>query len=446
MTIFSQQLASLKVSRFFLAAFLLTFPFQIRTLLYSSAVYQSGGFDFYTSFFIYFSDLCFVGAFLSWAVSLWKKETEHHFHLGDSILTFLLLALLFLMIGNSFFVAEPQLHFFMTCRFLELFLFYLLIVNRVLPQQQIVLWLLLGFSFQSIIALYQYLLQGSVGLNFLGEAQVNVQTLGVAKIDFGLQKILRAFGTFPHANVLGGMLVMGILYAFSLLKKYRWVAISVICFLIIGLLLSFSRSAFFALIAAFLLYISLQNSKIGFKYILLVLSLLFFFIVIFRLEGLVLQRFLFEDSASLSERAMYLKIGKDMFFDQPLGVGLGGFTLHMQDYTSTKLAPWLFQPVHNIFVLVFDELGVAGGAIFCIIFLYIFYKLLRLIRLQKKHEKRFGVTVLLAMLAGIVVLGCFDHYFFTIYAGQIMLFLYFGFVSGLLSSPLSRPRLPSKKS
>jgi O-antigen ligase len=432
----------LKASRYFLAVFLLTFPFQIRALLYSAPVYQSGGFDYFSSFFLYFSDLCFFFAFLCWAVSLWKKETEFHFHLGDEMLTFIILALLLIMTGNAFFVAAPELHFFIMFRFVELVLLYLMVVNRVLRQREIVLLLLFGLCFQAFVALYQYLLQGSVGLTFLGEAQVNTATLGVAKIDIGSQKILRSFGTFPHANVLGGLLFMGIVYAVALLKKYRWFVLGVLWLLSMGLLFSFSRSAFFALIAAFLLYISVQNSKIVIRYVLLAVSIFLFFIVVFNLENIVLNRFLFEDTASTQERTLYLKIGKDMFLQQPLGVGLGAFTLNMQDYTSTKLTPWLFQPVHNIFLLMTNELGIVGGLLFLTLFCYCFYQLLALTRKQKTPENRSAVALLLAMLVGIAVIGFFDHYFVTIYQAQVMLFIYFGFVSSLLSSV----RLPMRNS
>ncbi len=245
---FWKTLTLIKVSRFFLMLFFLTFLFQIRTLFYSPPVNPSGGFDFYTAFFLYFSDVCFLAAFLFWALSLYKKETEFRFQLGDQLLTFFLLAMILLMVGNAFFVSNPQLHFFITFRFIELFLLYFMVVNRVLRQEQIVILLLLGLCFQAFVALYQYILQGSVGLTFLGEPSVNISTLGVAKVNLGSYKILRSFGTMPHANVLGGLLFMGMMYSFALVKKYRGFVVSVLLLLLMGLLFSFSRSAFFALI------------------------------------------------------------------------------------------------------------------------------------------------------------------------------------------------------
>jgi O-antigen ligase len=441
-TRFWKTLTFAKASRYFLVLFLLAFPFQVRTMVYALPVFQSGEFDFYTSFFLYLGDLCFFCSFLCWTISLWKKETAAVFHTGDEVLTLIFLAMLLVMVGNAFFAGQTELHFLIMFRFVELFLLYLMVVNRVLRQEQIVLCLLLGLSFQAIIAVYQYVLQGSVGLSFLGEAQVNTATLGVAKVDLGSDKILRAFGTMPEANVLGGLLFMGIIYATALIKKYRWFIGGVLTLLIMGLLFTFSRSAFFALVAAFLLYISVQNSKVIIKYFLLAMSVLLFLVVVFNLESVLVQRFVFDDAASIQERTLYLKISRDMLFAQPLGVGLGGFTVRMQDYTPEKLVPWLFQPVHNIFLLMANELGVIGGSLFLALFIYSFWQLLHLLRKQKNPDNRFAVALLLAMLTGIGVIGLFDHYFLTIYQGQVMLFIYFGFVSSLVSSD----RLPARNS
>jgi O-antigen ligase len=439
---FWKTLTFLNAARYALWLFFLTFPFQIRTFVYTDPVFQTGEFNYYTTVFVYMSDVFLLAAFLCWAVSLWKKETDQGFHLGSDMLTFFLMAFLLVMLGNIFFASEARLHFFIFFRFVELFLLYLMVVNRVLRQEQIVLGLIFGLCFQAFVALYQYALQGSVGLTFLGEPVATAATPGVAKIDIGDQKILRAFGTMPHANVLGGMMFMGIMYAVALIKKYRWFVAGVLLLFAMGLLFSFSRSAFFALIAAFLLYISVQNSRVVVRYVLLAVSVLLFFIIIFRLESVVLTRFMFEDTSSAQERTLYLQISRDMFFDQPFGVGLGAFTLNMQDYTGVKLVPWLFQPVHNVFLLAANELGILGGLLFFAIFGYGFHQLLFLIRMQKNPDNRFPLGLLMAMLVGIAVIGFFDHYFFTIYQAQVMLFVYFGFVSSLLK----RERLPSRNS
>lgn len=431
-----------RTSRLFFFLFLLTFPFQIRTFLYTGSSYVTGEFNYFSTLFLYASDLFFLISFLLWGAGLWMKKSTWSFSLGNYFFTFLLLAFLLVAAGNVFLVDTPKLQFFMLFRLTELFLVYLMVVNRILKQEQIVLVLLAGLCFQALLAVYQYVLQSSVGLGFLGELSATPATLGVAKIDVGSQKFLRAFGTMPHANVLGGLLFMGIMYALALLKKYRWIVLGVLVLLSLGLLFTFSRAAFFALVAAFLLYISLQNGKIGVRYVLLAVSLLLFFIVIFRLEGVMVNRLFFEDTNSTTERALYLRISRDMIADQPLGVGLGGFTLHMQDYTSTKLAPWLYQPVHNIFFLAANETGILGGILYLSLFVLGFYQLLMLLRNHKTPENRFAMSLLIALLAGVAVIGCFDHYFYTVYQAQVMLYISLGFVSSLLSSD----RLPARNS
>ena len=96
------------------------------------------------------------------------------------------------------------------------------------------------------------------------------------------------------------------------------------------------------------------------------------------------------------------------------------------------------------FASVADKVASSYGqsVLFLAIFIYVFYKLLRHIRQQKTAENKFAVGLLLAVISAIIVIGFFDHYFLTIYAGQVMLFIYFGFVGSLLSSA----RLPLKNS
>jgi len=115
----------------------------------------------------------------------------------------------------------------------------------------------------------------------------------------------------------------------------------------------------------------------------------------------------------------------------------------MQNYTADKLSPWLFQPVHNVFLLAANELGVIGGLLLPAIPVFLFYLLIRKVTRggEDEREKQFG-HILIAMLAGIITVALFDHYFFTIYAGQVLIFLYLG----LAGAYLKNPGLPRRKS
>ena len=133
------------------------------------------------------------------------------------------------------------------------------------------------------------------------------------------------------------------------------------------------------------------------------------------------------DANSLNERGLFYDIGKKMFLDNWFGIGAGNFTQAMQTYVDVKILPWQFQPVHNIFVLVLNEIGIWGFAAFSGLFIYIGFYLLKLMK-KENIDKRF-VAILLALLLAIVVIGLFDHYFISLYQGQALFWLYLGLIS-----------------
>jgi len=159
-------------------------------------------------------------------------------------------------------------------------------------------------------------------------------------------------------------------------------------------------------------------------------------VFLLQLPQIFLQRFLFEDKSSLAERALYLDISATMLFHQPFGVGLGSFTTRMQNYTSQKLLPWLYQPVHNIFLLVFNETGLLGGLIFLSMFLFLFYRLFVFFKSEKSGQRKKQLAILISLLTVIFVIGFFDHYFFSLYAGQAMMFFVWGVVGSFLHEEL----------
>ncbi len=439
-----KELSFLKISRFFLALFLICFPFQIKSLVYGGPVYITGNFNPYTVFFVYLTDIFLLLAFMAWGCAYLRGEQRGPFSIGNRPAALMLVLFLLLIAGGTFFADDKLLAFLMVCRFALLFLFYIMIVNGVLTPEKVIKYFLAGMLFQCGLAVLQYLLQRSLGLGVLGESDISALIPGVAKIDWNGAKLLRAYGTFPHANILGGAIFMALIFSLYRYREKPWLMLIFMGVFAMGLILTFSRSAFFALAAAFLLYIAINEGRRAIKYVILAFSLLLFFIVAFNLEGIFFQRFLFsgEDEAMLA-RSQYLEISRNMLTQHPLGVGLGQFTNHMQLYITDKLQPWLFQPVHNVFLLITNEIGLPGGLLFMVLTGYLFFMLVRSATRKKNADtdKQFGF-VLLALLGGIVTIELFDHYFFTIYQGQVMLFLYLG----LASLYLKKFALPRKKS
>ena len=76
-----------------------------------------------------------------------------------------------------------------------------------------------GFT-QAVISVAQYYKQGSLGLKWLGEPILSPDLAGVAKIVVDGEKIIRAYGTFSHPNVLAGFLLMSLFISFYFLFFY----------------------------------------------------------------------------------------------------------------------------------------------------------------------------------------------------------------------------------
>jgi hypothetical protein len=72
---------------------------------------------------------------------------------------------------------------------------------------------------QSIVGILQFSHQESIGLQMLGEPILSSYVGGVSTIEIGGGRILRAYGTFPHPNILAGFLALGLV---SLAYWYLW--------------------------------------------------------------------------------------------------------------------------------------------------------------------------------------------------------------------------------
>ncbi len=231
----------------------------------------------------------------------------------------------------------------------------------------------LSFIFISLVGIIQFFNEGTIGgfLYLFGERSFDVNTPGIALQTVFDKEHLRAYSTFSHPNSLAGYLVIGIIYLFSLKKKDSFnvlaLALSTVC-----LFLTFSLSAFIGLFT----YMVGKN----FKMLILILAILFSLFLPFVKNG---NNYPLE----IRERIEQANLSKTLMTNNLLlGTGLG---------TSPSFDKHL-QPVHNIFLLTFVETGVLGF----LIMIFLSYIILK--------NKNF------AILIPIIVIGIFDHYFFTL--------------------------------
>lgn len=268
----------------------------------------------------------------------------------------------------------------------------------------IVKFLSFGVSWVSLLAFLQFIAQRNIfGYWFFGEPTIYPSLGGVAKTSFLGIEVLRGYGTFPHPNVLGGILAVAL----------PWL-LAEGCFLpagigLLGLFASFSRLSWVCFLLGIISLLFLRAGKSRrFRFLLLSLPAL-----------LLVSLWLFPSLSDLSlvRRIELLQSAKEMIISSPLvGVGLGLFTKALPSF-GIPSGPTLFlQPVHNIFALVAAESGLLVAVLLLSIFVFTFYRLWR--------EKQF---LLLVSLIQLVFLGMFDHYLYTLPQGLFLLSLTLGF-------------------
>jgi O-antigen ligase len=205
-------------------------------------------------------------------------------------------------------------------------------------------------------------------------------------------RIFRAAGLTGHPTFFGSQLMllipigMGLFLSFKekikLMRVNNFVILSVVLG-ILGLLATFSRSAWLAFILIVILFWRYRNNKIRIKLNTFVLVGIGLFGLILTVFGpLVFLRLKtakdlleigdignIEGRLSLINQAWLMIISKPLF-----GVGINRFTAVMAKNNLSDLARGFMFPVHNTFLLFFSEMGILAGLTFIAFFIGILVK------------------------------------------------------------------------
>jgi O-antigen ligase len=135
---------------------------------------------------------------------------------------------------------------------------------------------------------------------------------------------------------------------------------------------------------------------------------------------------------SVSERVQYGRVALAMLRAHPLGVGIGSQVLvaaredRYRDAGIANVNRW--QPIHNIYLLMAVDIGIAGAAAFLSWIGVVVWKGARGVR------RGDDALVALTMLAALLLFGLFDHFFWTLWQGQLMLWTAVGLMLAGLGS------------
>ena len=366
--------------------FLISLFFPLRYVFLTNEAYKTGAYSDFTSFSLYLCDILAIGLFLLIYKDLKIKKSLKY---GLGVL------LVWLVVAMTFTShASLSLNIYFLGRFIELFLVlavFSTIFTYLKPKTLIKLFLGLA-SFQAILAISQFLSQKSVGLYLLGESHIGPSIYGVAKIVSYGTKYIRAYGTFPHPNILSAFLVVALfLILFELLRlrairpagsaepenRQKSQAVTVTYYILLalnlfGLFLTFSRAALLTFGLGLIIlagaYIWRKIGPIRSLILPYAAIILFSLISIVILKNFLITRATFTDEAT-KERVFYDQVGLKIIQDHPLvGVGEGTSVLHMKQYSPVELQPWEIQPIHNYYLLTAAEIGIVGLIILLILF------------------------------------------------------------------------------
>ncbi len=418
-------LSFFNLSRVFLCLFLIFIPFQVNTLLFYENIYFSGFFNPYLNHFIYLKDIFLLLSLFFFFLSYLFEKRILNISFGDKRLFLILLLLFFFSSFSLFFTSNLENSMLYLARFLEFLCVYFLLINKIIEVKKILYIIIAVISCSAFVGIFQYLIQGSIGLQFLGEVIISEEVAGISKIRLSDSFILRPYSFFPHPNVFAGFLLFNIFIIYFLLqnlKGYEKILLYFLLFLsFLALLLTFSRTAFLAFFGAVVIYFTLSNLQINFKKLLLSFLIIFIVFSFFDLYSVFLSRADLLGTESTSERIELLRISKYMFFDNYFPVGIGDFTARMQEYTAANLMPWQYQPVHNIYLLILNEQGIVT----LFLYFFLFYHLYKRLMIRRDIFN----LILIAIGFAFLIIGLFDHYLISLYQGQLLLFLYFALFS-----------------
>jgi O-antigen ligase len=425
-----------KVNKKLLLILIFVLPFNFHYILNFESTQDFLFFKENLNYSLYLFDLLFLIILPLWLITRFKS-------LKNKGLLFLII--IYLLI-NSFFVAAnfyPALYSSM--RILEVLLFFLIFLDlaksKVFFDKTAYLIFISGVL-QSIIAFSQFFIQKSLRLKYLGESVLGPEILGVAKLEINGEKIIRGYGTFPHPNLLGAFLfiafIAGLYFTlkkdpetpFNLPKQFKFKSIFLdlikkihfrigLMIIFIGIVVTFSRSIW--LITVYLLFLLtlkyfkyLFNKRVFLKYLLPIA--IFLFITIIGFYQFIPARVCTVNcqDQSFSLRQNYLHFSKTIIkHNFILGIGPGQFSSEFKKINPTNLAEWNIQPVHNFYLLVWSEVGLIG---FFLLFIFI-SKHITTINLSFHNE------LFLIAFGGFLLLGFFDHYFWTLPQGQFIFWL-----------------------
>jgi len=408
-----------KIEKYLLYVFTFSIPFQTRIFIGEWGTPK----DEFTSGFLYLTDVFFLFLAFSWLlrgvkIKMRKYDLYLLGFLAIAILSVFQYKIITLGIYNAIKISE-----------FIVFYFYLRESLSIFKKDRIIMIFIYSGVFQALLAVVQFFFQHDTGLKYLGETSLSPDLPGIAKIDTSNEKIMRPYGTFTHPNVLAAYLLFAIIFFYyTHIKKIQaktWFDIFIFCILTSGLLLTFSRSVILVFFVFTLLLFIKNRNNVLVKKLAAISAIIFVIFFIFFSQEMIQRANLASDSQNLDARALYKGVASYMISQNPFfGVGVGNFVNEFRKLgIFQKDKDYLYQPVHDTYLLIASEIGILG---FLIFLWFIFLLLKDIKKYQMEHSLK---MIYFGSIFSLMMLFFTDHYFWDLEQGRFLMWFLLAYIS-----------------
>ncbi|MCD6149596.1 O-antigen ligase family protein [bacterium] len=487
-----------KLTEYLFYALIFLLPWQtvflLREIFIGGEKWQYGTIGIYLSdvILVFWMVLVLIASIKRQALS--GKQIQKNYKFDKNLYLRLLLATCYLLLTWSFisilWSADKTLAFYFSLKLLLGAGLFLALREVKINWRKIVFVFLAAAVLQSALAIGQFAFQSGFSSKWLGMNNYESWQGGVSVLENEGGRWLRAYGSLPHPNILGGYLTLAFIaglyflssnyrgginygnmkitkkranFQFSIFnfqsifndiisnvrnnktKLNQIVILTSLLVILLGILLTFSRSAWLAL-AVGIIFLGVaiwprtarseseQSAKQSFIKLLLVFSLagIVFASVNYKNFSTRFDAGKRLEQKSISERNSYFNQAREIIKENFwLGTGAGNYTLAVFQSTfafasadkknEIKKPIWQCQPVHNVFALIWAELGIVGLILFVLILAQIFLKSLK------------NKTLFCCLLFVVCCLLFVDHWLWTTHFGILLFWL----IAGLAIKPKS---------
>ena len=402
-------------------------PWQTRLIFKNGII--NGGISEYLTLSLYGIDLLIVALFLFTFFSQKKKILNFTCLFKEP--SFKLLGLFFLLCAISIFWVQNKLLAFEHMCWVLLAVLLAFLISRTEDKIRLVYAFLMGLMLSAWLGIWQFLTQFAFSNKWLGLAWHDPKLSGVSVVEFRnvsgeTIRWLRAYGSFDHPNMFGFMMALGIFFTSWLIldrqiktKVEKNLQYFLLLIFSVGLFVSLSRAAWaglllFGAVMMFALRDNFfQKAKIFIAIALIFSAMIFLYPMQFVTRSGGEGRL---EKKSLDERSIYLQQGKNMLARNWLtGVGIGNYVEWLK-IENPKNFSWTYQPVHNVLLLLWAELGIFGALLFV--------TLVGLLAYKAWQQSVFALGLIVVFLPALML----DHWLWSLHFGVILLGFVVGFV------------------